>query len=126
MDYRTAARNLVKVSRLARGFETRGLLRRPRVPADVRHNAHLYYILAPTAEARDNLLRQLDESGVNAVFHYVPLHSSPAGRRFGRAVGEMYVTEDIAARLLRLPLWVGMTDEDVEYVVDSIGRILSR
>jgi dTDP-4-amino-4,6-dideoxygalactose transaminase len=103
-------------------FEARGLLRRPRVPAGVRHNAHLYYILLPTGEARDDTLRQLDECGVNAVFHYVPLHSSPAGRRFGRAIGELPITEDIAARLLRLPLWVGMTDDDIEYVVDGVGR----
>lgn len=103
-------------------FEARGLLRRPIVPANVRHNAHLYYILLPTGEARDETLRQLDERGVSAVFHYVPLHSSPAGRRFGRAMGELPITEDVAARLLRLPLWVGMSDEDVGYVVDSVGR----
>jgi dTDP-4-amino-4,6-dideoxygalactose transaminase len=105
-------------------FEARGLLRRPIVPADVRHNAHLYYILLPTGQARTDTLSQLVERGVNAVFHYVPLHSSPAGRRFGRATGELRITEDIAARLLRLPLWVGMTDDDIEYVVDSVGRVI--
>jgi dTDP-4-amino-4,6-dideoxygalactose transaminase len=105
-------------------FEARGLLRRPRVPADVRHNAHLYYILLPTGPARDDALHKMAESGVQAVFHYVPLHSSPAGRRFGRAVGELPITEDIAARLLRLPLWVGMTDGDIEYVVASVARAI--
>jgi dTDP-4-amino-4,6-dideoxygalactose transaminase len=105
-------------------FEARGLLRRPHVPADVGHNAHLYYILLPNGPARDDTLHKLAESGVQAVFHYIPLHSSPAGRRFGRAMGELPITEDIAARLLRLPLWVGMTDDDIEYVVASVGRAI--
>jgi len=106
-------------------FEARGLLRRPRVPEDVGHNAHLYYILLPTGKTRDDTLQHLAESGVNAVFHYVPLHSSPAGRRFGRSMGELAITEDVAARLLRLPIWVGMTDGDIEYVVKSLEGALA-
>jgi dTDP-4-amino-4,6-dideoxygalactose transaminase len=106
-------------------FEARGLLRRPIVPEDVRHNAHLYYVLLPTGEARDDTLQRLARSGVDAVFHYVPLHSSPAGRRFGRSMGELDITEDVAARLLRLPMWVGMTDGDVEYVVKSLEGALA-
>jgi dTDP-4-amino-4,6-dideoxygalactose transaminase len=106
-------------------FEARGLLRRPIVPKDVRHNAHLYYVLLPTGEARDDTLQRLARSGVDAVFHYVPLHSSPAGRRFGRSMGELDITEDVAARLLRLPMWVGMTDGDVEYVVKSLEGALA-
>ena len=114
-----------KYHELLADFEARGLLRRPIVPAEVHHNAHLYYVLLPTGEARDETLGQLAASGVNAVFHYVPLHSSPAGRRFGRSMGELPITENLAARLLRLPLWVGMSDEDIEYVVDSLGRSIA-
>jgi dTDP-4-amino-4,6-dideoxygalactose transaminase len=113
-----------KYNDLLADFEAWGLLRRPRMPAGLRHNAHLYYILLPTGQARDDTLHKLAESGVQAVFHYVPLHSSPAGRRFGRAVGELSVTEDVAARLLRLPLWVGMTEDDIECVVASVGRAI--
>jgi dTDP-4-amino-4,6-dideoxygalactose transaminase len=58
------------------------------------------------------------------VFHYVPLHSSVAGRQFGRAAGELPVTDDASSRLLRLPLWVGMSDEEVDFVVDGVRRAL--
>jgi dTDP-4-amino-4,6-dideoxygalactose transaminase len=106
-------------------FEAQGLLRRPHLPTDAQHNAHLYYVLLPTGEARDDMLADLAAEGVNAVFHYVPLHSSPAGRRFGRTTGELPVTDDVAARLLRLPLWVGMSDEEIDYVVDCVERALT-
>jgi dTDP-4-amino-4,6-dideoxygalactose transaminase len=78
------------------------------VPADCEHNAHLFYLLLPLAAQRNNILADLNARGVNAVFHYVPLHSSPAGRRYGRVTGSMSVTDDVSARLIRLPLWVGM------------------
>jgi dTDP-4-amino-4,6-dideoxygalactose transaminase len=105
--------------------EVDGRLRRPIVPPDVTHNAHMYYVLLESPAARDRALSVLNESGVNAVFHYVPLHSSPAGRRFGRAAGPMRVTDDASARLLRLPLWVEMDDADVDFVVDHLLRTVS-
>jgi dTDP-4-amino-4,6-dideoxygalactose transaminase len=103
-------------------LERAGRLRRPIVPAHVRHNAHMYYVLLGDGEARDAALKTLDAIGINAVFHYVPLHSSPAGRRFGRADGPLPVTDQISARLLRLPLWVEMTDDDIDYVVGGLRR----
>jgi dTDP-4-amino-4,6-dideoxygalactose transaminase len=114
-------------SRYHDGFarlEEKGLLRRPRVPADVRHNGHIYYLLLPSGRARDNLLGRLGEVGVSAVFHYVPLHSSPAGRRFGRCSGDLPITDDLSARLVRLPLWVGMSDDEIDFVISSVARIL--
>jgi dTDP-4-amino-4,6-dideoxygalactose transaminase len=104
--------------------EAEGRLRRPIIPVDVTHNAHMYYVLLKSPAARDRALSALNEAGVNAVFHYVPLHSSPAGRRFGRTGGAMRVTDDVSARLLRLPLWVEMDDADVDIVVDQLLRIL--
>ena len=62
--------------------------------------------------------------GIDAVFHYVPLHSSPAGRRFGRTAGSLTVTEGNADRLLRLPLWAGMTDEHIAAVTEAVGHAL--
>jgi dTDP-4-amino-4,6-dideoxygalactose transaminase len=59
-----------------------------------------------------------------AVFHYVPLHSSPAGRKSGRAAGDLPVTDNVAARLLRLPIWAGMSDRDIEYVTGQVARAL--
>lgn len=106
------------------GLESAGLLRRPVIPPQVRHNAHLYYLLLPDGAARDEALATLAELGVVAVFHYVPLHSSPAGRRYGRTSGSLAVTDDVSARLLRLPLWVGMDNEAVQHVIDSVHRVV--
>jgi dTDP-4-amino-4,6-dideoxygalactose transaminase len=100
--------------------EAAGQLRRPHIPDGCVHNAHLYYILMPTLAARDGMLRHLHERSINATFHYIPLHSAPAGRRFGRAVGDLPNTTSAAERLLRLPLWGGMSDADVECVIDAV------
>lgn len=101
-------------------LEADGLLRRPVVPAECRHNAHMYYVLLPDRDTRDRLLASLDHRGIRAIFHYVPLHSSPAGLRYGRARGELPVTDSVAGRIARLPLWVGMTEEHVHEVASAI------
>lgn len=88
--------------------EARGLLRRPVVPAHCGHNAHMYYLLLRSQAHRTAFIDRLQQSGVSAVFHYVPLHSSPAGRAFGRSAGAMDVTDDLSARLVRMPLWIGL------------------
>jgi len=103
-------------------LERTGILRRPIVPDDCEHNAHMFYVLVSDLAARSRLIEYLNENGVNAVFHYVPLHSSVAGRRFGRAVGPMTLTNDLADRVVRLPLWVGMDQNDVDRVADLVGR----
>jgi dTDP-4-amino-4,6-dideoxygalactose transaminase len=108
------------------GLDADGALRRPIVPDGVVHNAHMYYLLLPSERRRDELLQGLSERGVAAVFHYIPLHSSPAGRQFGRTVGELGVTDDVSGRLLRLPLWVGMSDAQVDHVLESVQLVLDR
>jgi dTDP-4-amino-4,6-dideoxygalactose transaminase len=105
-------------------LEARGLARRPVVPDGCVHNAHLFYLLVPGPGARDDLIAALKERNINAVFHYVPLHSSPAGREYGRAHGELPVTDRESRALIRLPLWMGMEDSDVERVVDAVQQIL--
>lgn len=100
--------------------EAGGFLRRPIIADGCVHNAHMYYLLLPTSRQRDQLLRHLNGHGVNAVFHYVPLHSSPAGIRFGRS-GDLPVTDDISGRLLRLPIWPDMSDADVRYVASEVN-----
>ena len=97
-------------------------LRRPVIPSGSTHNAHMYYVLLRSLDERSRLISSLDRAGVKAVFHYVPLHSSDAGRRAGRAIGPMDVTDDVSDRLLRLPLWPDMGADDVDRVVDSIQR----
>jgi dTDP-4-amino-4,6-dideoxygalactose transaminase len=95
-------------------------LRGPVVPSGCEHNGHLFYLLLPSPAYRNGVLDDLNARGVNAVFHYVPLHSSPAGQRYGRASGSMSVTDDCSARLIRLPLWVGMGLDVPEMVVDHV------
>jgi len=105
-------------------LERLGVLRRPIVPEHCQHNAHIYYVLLPTSKVRDDLLTALRSGGIDAVFHYVPLHSSPAGRRYARQAGDLCVTDDLASRLVRLPLWVGMTDGQIGTVAEAIRREL--
>jgi dTDP-4-amino-4,6-dideoxygalactose transaminase len=106
------------------GLELQGRLRRPIVPAACGHNAHMYYVLLPDLDTRTALIRELKRQDIHPVFHYVPLHSAPAGRRFGRAGGDLWVTDTVANRLLRLPLWLGLEDEQ-QRVVDAVWGYLA-
>jgi dTDP-4-amino-4,6-dideoxygalactose transaminase len=96
------------------------LLRRPVVPSQAVQNGHLYYLLLPDNERRERLIAELALANVDSVFHYVPLHSSPAGRRYGRASGTLEVTDRVSARLLRLPLWVGMSAAQIDHVIEAV------
>ncbi len=99
----------------------RGVLTLPQPePVGVEGNGHMFYILLKDLATRSSLIAHLKSRGVHAVFHYVPLHSAPAGRKFGRAAGPMTVTDDIAARLLRLPLYYGLAEEQVAAIVAEI------
>jgi dTDP-4-amino-4,6-dideoxygalactose transaminase len=103
-------------------LEHDGLLRRPIVPLECRHNAHMYHVLLPSLEKRTKLIGDLKREGIYSVFHYVPLHSSPAGRLLGRVGSSMAVTDDISDRLLRLPLWVGLNTDIPKRVADIIVK----
>lgn len=100
-------------------LENAGLIRRPIVPDGRVHSAHVYYLLVPHPDVRDRLIAGLAERGVQTVFHYVPLHDSPAGRQLGRPSGQLPVSTDVAARLVRLPLWIGLRPEDVDTVIEA-------
>lgn len=107
-------------SRLADWAAAQGVVR-PTVPDDRVHPAHLYYLLLPDLESRQAMLKHLAEHGVHATFHYQPLHSAPAGVRFGRVgPGGCPVTDEVADRLLRLPLFAGMSDEELEQIVGAV------
>lgn len=101
-------------------LEAAGILRRPVVPDGCLHNAHMYYILLDSLEKRTEMISRMKAQNVNALFHYVPLHSSPAGRKYGRVSGELKNTESLAERLLRLPMWIGMTRLEVETIARCI------
>lgn len=107
-------------------LEQRGLLRRPIVPGHCRHNGHLYYVLLPAGTDRGTILRKLREAEIYAVFHYVPLHSSPAGMRFGRTHGDLRRTTDLSERLVRLPFWIGLQEAQQQRICDTLQSILER
>lgn len=103
-------------------LEALGLFRRPIVPSECRHNAHMYYILLPDQPARTRLIAKLKARNIHSVFHYIPLHSSPMGKIAGRVSGSLKITEDIAERLLRLPIWIG--SDFVHDVVKAVEESL--
>jgi dTDP-4-amino-4,6-dideoxygalactose transaminase len=103
--------------------EAEGLLRRPILSADCEHNAHMFYILLKDRDTRRNFIDTIGNRGINCVFHYIPLHSSPAGLKFGRSSGTLSVTDSVADRLVRLPLWIGL-DSDQEKVISAVLEIL--
>jgi len=84
----------------------------------------MYYLLLPDLESRTVVIETLKASGIHAVFHYIPLHSSPAGGKYGRAHGDLAKTQEMSNRLVRLPLWIGMSEEDVVRVVEGVYEAL--
>ncbi|HEX9684396.1 MAG TPA: dTDP-4-amino-4,6-dideoxygalactose transaminase [Burkholderiales bacterium] len=119
------AKRIALCAAYRRGLEplaARGALTLPQPePAGATGNGHMFYVLLRDLAARSRLIAHLKARGIHSVFHYVPLHSSPAGRRFGRAAGPMTVTDDVSARLLRLPLYYDLTEADVTGIVAAIA-----
>lgn len=103
-------------------LEKAGLIRRPVVPDGCAHSGHLYYLLLPRPGMRDEFIAALKKVGVHAVFHYLPLHESPAGARLGRPGGRLPITPDVSARLVRLPLWTGLGTDQVAAVIEAVER----
>lgn len=109
-----------RYNEVLRDIEAKGWLRRPMVPPYAKHNAHIYYVLVDDHFDRKRIISSLDRQGIQAVFHYVPLHESPGGHIYCRKSGSLENTEKLSARLLRLPLWIGMTPADCDRVVASL------
>ena len=106
-------------------FEDEGIIRLPVVPDYAEHNGHLFYVLFCDEQTRDQAMEGLKEQGVHAVFHYIPLHSAPMGQRFGYSVGDLPVTEDLSGRLLRLPMYAGMGEDKVKYVISMLIKMFA-
>ena len=106
-------------------LEAEGLLRRPVIPYGCETNYHMYYVLLSDRETRDALMKHLNQRGITAVFHYIPLHSAPMGLKMGYEAGELPVTEELSGRLLRLPLYFEISDEDKHRVVQEVSNFLT-
>lgn len=105
--------------------ENRGLIRRPVIPVECEHNGHMYYVLLAPDIDRGAVLQHLKAAGVHAVFHYVPLHSAPAGLQIGRGAGMLPVTDALSAQLIRLPMWIGLTADQQAYIVATLIEAVS-
>ena len=98
-------------------------VRRPIIPKECEHNGHIYQLILNKRYNRDSVLRKINELGVNAVFHYQPLHSSPTGKKYGRHEHPLPITDDISERIIRLPLWIGLNQH--ERVFDALIKSLN-
>lgn len=106
-------------------FQKEGLLRCPVVPETCTHNAHMFYILLPESMDRQKVISDLKQDEIFSVFHYIPLHSSPAGQRYGRVHDSMKITVTQSERLIRLPLWVGLSTAQQDRVVESLYKSIT-
>ena len=106
-------------------FSDEGKIELPTIPGDCKHNAHMFYIKLKNLEQRTNFINFMKEKGVLCVFHYVPLHSAPAGLKFGRFDGlDEYTTKE-SDKLVRLPMYYGLTDDDREYIIKNVSSFLA-
>lgn len=127
--------DLIRNSRMARweqynrelaDLESEGFLQRMQIPADCTHNAHMYYIILKSQEVRAALIAHLKQAGITAVFHYIPLHSAKAGIKFGRFHGEDRYTTDLSDRLLRLPLYQSLSEEECAHVITEVHNFFHK
>lgn len=105
-------------------LEMQEKLRRPIIPKEVQHNAHMYYVLLNPKVNRQHILTELGNDGIQATSHYVPLHSSPAGQRFGRSQKSLPITDHYSKQLLRLPLWVALSQDQQDKVVSLLEKFI--
>jgi len=110
-----------------RGLGGEAGIPQPVVPDGCRHNGHLYFLILPTEDDRTLFIETMKGKGIQTVFHYVPLHQSPAGKQLAREAGSLPVTEDLSRRLVRLPIWAGLTEAETERIseatIDSIAAL---
>lgn len=104
-------------------YAREGLMRLPVIPAECKHNAHMFYLLFGNLDMRTRAIEFLKQHGILSVFHYIPLHSSPAGKHFGRSHGDKTVTNYTSDRLLRLPLYCDLTDADQMWIITVLKKL---
>jgi dTDP-4-amino-4,6-dideoxygalactose transaminase len=104
--------------------EAEGLIQRAKYADHIQHNGHIYFLILPTANARTVMRQKLRDKGIHTTSHYVPLHSAPAGKKYGKTASTMKITDDYADRLLRLPMYFELTRQDQQNVVDNVLSLL--
>lgn len=109
-----------------RQLEEQGLLRLPVIPKPSESNYHLFYVILPASKTREGLTAYLKQNGIEATFHYVPLHSSPMGRAFGYHANDLPITEDLSSRLLRLPIYPDLTQDEQSLIIHHLNVYLKK
>ena len=104
-------------------LENYGFLKRPFIPKDCKHNGHIYYVLVDS-DKRNLIVERLLEENIQVATHYVPLHSSTAGLKYGRTSGSLDRTNICARSIIRLPIWNGLSEKDQEYIVEKMAETL--
>ena len=94
----------------------------PFIPENCIHNAHMFYVVCRSLQERTELIAYLKKNGIIAAFHYIPLHSSPAGLKFGRFDGKDEITIEYSERLVRLPLYYGLSDKEQDFVIETVNN----
>ena len=102
-----------------------GKIKLPVIPENYQSNYHIYFLLTNTSKEQNSLLESLKSKGIQATFHYIPLHSSPFGRNIIGCEDDLPVTDQVSSTLARLPIYPSMTLEDCEYVINSVNEILN-
>jgi dTDP-4-amino-4,6-dideoxygalactose transaminase len=105
-------------------LEENNFIRRPIIPIDCKHNAHMYYILLKNKNVRNKVSQYLKNKGINAVSHYVPLHSSPAGKFYSKKNSNLKITDDLSDRILRMPMWIGLTEDQIQEITNAIKKAI--
>lgn len=105
-------------------FEKQGVVRRPYIPQHCRQNAHMYYLRFNSLEERTKFITFMKANEIHCVFHYIPLHSSPAGLKYGRSIGDMLVTNTVSDTLVRLPLFYGLEESNQDYIIEKACEFL--
>ena len=107
-------------------FEDKGIVELPVIPNGCTHNAHMFYLKFKDLRTRTAYINHMKENGISCTFHFVPLHSAPAGRKFGRFVGEDLYTTKESERIVRLPLYYGLSDKDIQLVIENSYEFIKK
>lgn len=108
-----------------KGLKEQGKIELPYIPDNCKHNAHMFYIKMKDIKERTEFISFMKENGIMCVFHYIPLHTAPAGKKYGVFAGEDIYTTKESERLVRLPLYYGLTDEDRHYICDKVKEFFN-
>lgn len=111
-----------KYNEFFKEYENKGIIKRPYIPDYCKHNAHMYYVLFNSLNERTKFIDYLKKNNILSVFHYIPLHSAPAGKKFGRTATEMTITDKISDTLVRLPMYFDLSDSDIEFILNTIQK----